>query len=349
MNLEKCSKFLKDLREKNGLSQEELANKLFVTRQAVSSWENGKNYPHLETLKLMTELFKVNLADLFLGEEIKDKKKGNEVIYNTIKKEQNKSKKIFIFLGTIILILLISFFLYYFINTYRRTNIYRIGTSDSGYVVKGLFINTKQENYLQVTISNTDIKELSLYYKDKAIDTFDSNVISFQESYGYNEYYSYEKDFIDNLTLKVTLNDDSVKDIKLTLVKDFENKDLIFGKTESIVDEASHSHEYVSPKVPQKIKEEFKEGKGNYNLEITEKDKKISILYDADATLFWISEEQNNNLKEFQYYGYNASYNYTEFDTNKKVNEFTSFDDIDQEKQKIVDYYMNKYVNKYMK
>ena len=43
-----------DLRTKKGLSQEELAEKVFVTRQAVSRWENGETIPNIETLKLLS-------------------------------------------------------------------------------------------------------------------------------------------------------------------------------------------------------------------------------------------------------------------------------------------------------
>lgn len=47
---------LHELRTKKGLSQDELAEKLFVTRQAVSRWENGDTTPNVETLKLLSGL-----------------------------------------------------------------------------------------------------------------------------------------------------------------------------------------------------------------------------------------------------------------------------------------------------
>ncbi|MBP1572842.1 MAG: helix-turn-helix domain-containing protein [Oscillospiraceae bacterium] len=52
------------LRTKNGLSQDELAEKVFVTRQAVSRWENGDTIPNTETLKLLSKLFNVSINTL---------------------------------------------------------------------------------------------------------------------------------------------------------------------------------------------------------------------------------------------------------------------------------------------
>lgn len=52
------------LRTKNGLSQDELAEKVFVTRQAVSRWETGETVPNTETLKLLSKLFGVSINTL---------------------------------------------------------------------------------------------------------------------------------------------------------------------------------------------------------------------------------------------------------------------------------------------
>ncbi|WP_418750283.1 zinc ribbon domain-containing protein [Frisingicoccus sp.] len=53
-----------ELRTKNGLSQDELAEKLFVTRQAISRWENGETVPNTETLKLLSKVFDVSINTL---------------------------------------------------------------------------------------------------------------------------------------------------------------------------------------------------------------------------------------------------------------------------------------------
>ena len=52
------------LRTTNGLSQDELAEKVYVTRQAVSRWENGETIPNTETLKLLSKLFNVSINTL---------------------------------------------------------------------------------------------------------------------------------------------------------------------------------------------------------------------------------------------------------------------------------------------
>lgn len=52
------------LRTEKGLSQDELAEKVFVTRQAVSRWENGDTVPNTETLKLLSKLFDVSINTL---------------------------------------------------------------------------------------------------------------------------------------------------------------------------------------------------------------------------------------------------------------------------------------------
>ena len=53
-----------ELRTKKGMSQEVLAEKVFVTRQAVSRWETGETVPNTETLKLLSKLFDVSINTL---------------------------------------------------------------------------------------------------------------------------------------------------------------------------------------------------------------------------------------------------------------------------------------------
>ena len=53
-----------ELRTKSGLSQEALAEKAYVTRQAVSRWETGETVPNTETLKILSQIFNVSINTL---------------------------------------------------------------------------------------------------------------------------------------------------------------------------------------------------------------------------------------------------------------------------------------------
>ena len=50
-----------ELRTQKGMSQDELAEKVFVSRQAVSRWENGETVPNTETLNLLSKLYNVSI------------------------------------------------------------------------------------------------------------------------------------------------------------------------------------------------------------------------------------------------------------------------------------------------
>lgn len=66
--MNKVSKSIKKYRTASGLSQNELANKLFVTRQTVSSWENGRTQPDIEALQKLSEALSVSVEELIYGE-----------------------------------------------------------------------------------------------------------------------------------------------------------------------------------------------------------------------------------------------------------------------------------------
>ncbi len=59
---------IKRYRTRLGLSQEELADRIFVTRQSVSNWENGRTYPDLQSLLRLSDLFGLSLDELIKGD-----------------------------------------------------------------------------------------------------------------------------------------------------------------------------------------------------------------------------------------------------------------------------------------
>ena len=61
---------LQELRKSKGLTQEELAESLFVSRTAISKWESGRGYPNIDSLKEISKFFSVSIDDLLSGEKL---------------------------------------------------------------------------------------------------------------------------------------------------------------------------------------------------------------------------------------------------------------------------------------
>lgn len=67
--MEFCEK-LQELRKSRGLTQEELAEALYVSRTAVSKWESGRGYPSIDSLKELSSYFSVTIDELLSGEKL---------------------------------------------------------------------------------------------------------------------------------------------------------------------------------------------------------------------------------------------------------------------------------------
>ena len=61
---------LQELRRRKGLTQEEVAEHLFVSRAAVSKWESGRGYPNIDSLKAIARFYGVTVDELLSGEEL---------------------------------------------------------------------------------------------------------------------------------------------------------------------------------------------------------------------------------------------------------------------------------------
>lgn len=117
---------LYELRKQKGFSQEELANRLNVSRQTISKWEVGESTPDMEKLVAISDLFEVSLDELVKGEEPKLAEPSEQIVkselYSDIKehvltvdnkKKTKKGIKIAgIILGIFVLIDVISFVIY---------------------------------------------------------------------------------------------------------------------------------------------------------------------------------------------------------------------------------------------
>ena len=117
---------LYELRKQKGFSQEELANRLNVSRQTISKWEVGESTPDMEKLVAISDLFEISLDELVLNKVPEKAEPSEQVVkselYSDIKEnvltDENKKKakkglKIAsVVLGVIVLIDLISFVIY---------------------------------------------------------------------------------------------------------------------------------------------------------------------------------------------------------------------------------------------
>ena len=130
MDQEKIGKFIKDIRLKQKMTQQEFANKWGVTYQAVSKWENGKNLPDIAILKEMCLEYNINLDDILLGEE--NKKKNNQ--------------KYFWIIGIIILIIFLSL-IYLIFNRDSSFEFKTLSASCNNFEVTGsIAYNTKKSS-----------------------------------------------------------------------------------------------------------------------------------------------------------------------------------------------------------
>lgn len=96
---------IKKLRNDNNLTQEQLADLIFVTRTAISKWETDNGYPSIDSLKMLSNVFGVSIDELISDEDVENKK---------ILDEKNARRMYFIavaFLGLTVLFTLLAYFL----------------------------------------------------------------------------------------------------------------------------------------------------------------------------------------------------------------------------------------------
>ena len=156
MDQEKVGNLIKKLRLDNNLTQKELADKLNVTFQAVSKWENGKSVPDIAQLHEISKLFNIDISEILDGEL----------------KEKKKKKTGLIIAGIIIIIAVTTCIL--LINKNNNFAFKKITTNDSGYNITGsLAYDSKGKIYIYITDieskSNDDTK-----YKDLKVSLYEN-------------------------------------------------------------------------------------------------------------------------------------------------------------------------------
>lgn len=110
MNQEKIGKFISTMRKKKDLTQEQLAEKLNVSKNAVSKWERGLNLPDASIMQDVCSILDISLNELFAGEKLnKDEqiKHSEQTIINILKNQKHRNKIYKICLSILIVVVLI--------------------------------------------------------------------------------------------------------------------------------------------------------------------------------------------------------------------------------------------------
>lgn len=310
MEHQNIGKFIKELRTEKNLSQNQLAEIIPITRQAISKWERNETIPDSFTLLKLSEIFDVTINELLQGKRI-EKPNIEELENTTLNIIDNSNKKIikhklrFIYSVIIICLLIIGFLFYYFINSYNSIKVYTINHDDGKFTVSdGILILTKQQVYLKIgslkTPDNTVINNLKLVYKTNQkeltlIEDKDLDKLLIRDLYGYNSIISKgkEKQFINSLYLYITYNDIEEREIKLVLKRDFINNKILFANYGDSINniEKQTINDSDSIKIINKMKEKGIESE-------------TSIIYEVNNLIFVYYNDtnemvmrNNNNIK----------------------------------------------------
>lgn len=169
---EKVGKFIENLRKEKGLTQQDLAEKLSVTNQAVSKWESGKNLPDIAIQRRICDACNITMEELHAG--------GRDVDKREKTKQLKKENKVFLII-ILFLIPIMTFFIVYFALNFRALKIYysnsNITNEEDGVRANLLilkltrkliiFINNIQPNNYEV--KDSDLVSLKLYSGDKKL------------------------------------------------------------------------------------------------------------------------------------------------------------------------------------
>lgn len=181
IDAEKTGKFIKYLRESHNMTQEELADKIFLTRKVVSKWETGRSVPSIDTLTLLSEILDVSFEELIAGEFLKyHGKKDMKYIFKSL---STKWRKV-LYIGLPLLFLIVG--IIYFVYNLNADKVYLINYEDENFTISnGAIFLSKKGSYVNIGNIYSDLKNIdsstvfnvTLYYvlKDRKIELIHFN------------------------------------------------------------------------------------------------------------------------------------------------------------------------------
>lgn len=178
MNPIELGKFLANLRNEKNLTQEELAEILFIDKRKVSRWECGTSIPEFEILIKLSEILDVSLYEISICKRI-DKEKINRRVLNKFKgikdfKKYKLKKKLFI-IFIFILLIIFGITLTYTIRNQGTVEIYELKSLDEDYSIKGNYIKYKDERLINVLSLENKQNEIKDNGKDCVIEIYDEH------------------------------------------------------------------------------------------------------------------------------------------------------------------------------
>ena len=147
---------IKKYRLERKMSQEELADKVYVTRQTVSNWENDKNYPDINSLVLLSSLFGVSLDVLVKG----DLKEMEEMIKKEDIKKLNRNAWIYTILLAVTIVSIIPLF---FLSV-------ACGDRDLALYLRGDYVFRAQDRETKKEYDIGTYKEIKMFMEGKRLD-----------------------------------------------------------------------------------------------------------------------------------------------------------------------------------
>lgn len=335
LNYKKIGKFLSEEREKINLTQDQLAEKIYVTRQAISSWERGIALPGYTLLISLCDLYKVTPNEILAGERIhkKNAKYVNNIIIDVLKENSKKIKKMLILNVLSVFIILFAFLIYYFVSTYNKIEVYLMnGTGNTFQLNDSLLVFSNDRFHLKLGSVVSDLYSYDFidinYYTEDGKKCFVSTTYSdalIVQNKGYNELFDFKdrKQIINNLYIDVHYkigNEKVIDTIKINANKLYNNDKILFNDDDMISDEGNTDDLKSNISIPPKIANEFElDEEGNYVLSYTKQKKQIIITYMPIAKMLVVQEKEKNNIEEYIFIEENGIIKYTAKDKIKEI------------------------------
>ena len=336
MNQDNIGKFILELRTNKGWTQEELANMIPITRQAVSRWEQGKSIPDSSTLVILSEIFDVSINELLSGRRIPKKeivKESEKMALEIIDKHismKKKIKRILISFISVFLIGIVSFLCYYFFATYNSVKVYSIGgKSKNFYLQDGVLLVTKQKIFFKlgelVYSDKIEIDNIELYFnkngKEKRLytsNTFGELII---ENYGYEEYFYFDdlEDILKGIKMDIYYND-KIESINLDFLLTLSNNKFVFNKKEININTKENKSSELEEDI---LKFMIKKGTDKEDYYEYKVDNKVFKYYDESSQL-WLERVDFDLYERWILYLNNNKLTYNVLDDNNlKFNKIT--------------------------